>query len=91
MENGIRFKDPVCGMTVTPKSFHQLEHAGQRHYFCGAQCKARFEAHLQRYARADATPDFQSPVLQRWPLALRYGLPLALVTVLLLGLLLAAR
>ena len=50
MENFSVLKDPVCGMTVTHKSFHHLEQGGQSHYFCGAKCKARFAANLARYA-----------------------------------------
>jgi YHS domain-containing protein len=54
MENSTVIKDPVCGMTVTNRSFHHLEHAGQQHYFCGVKCKARFAADLLRYAGAAA-------------------------------------
>ncbi len=54
MENSTAIKDPVCGMTVTRRSFHHLEHAGQQHYFCGVKCKARFAADLLRYASAAA-------------------------------------
>jgi Cu+-exporting ATPase len=46
MENCSVLKDPVCGMTVTNKSFHHLEQDGQSHYFCGTKCKARFAANL---------------------------------------------
>jgi Cu+-exporting ATPase len=45
-------KDPVCGMTVTEKSFYHLERQGQTHYFCGPSCKARFAAHGLRTAEA---------------------------------------
>jgi Cu+-exporting ATPase len=58
MENCSVLKDPVCGMTVTNKSFHHLEQGGQSHYFCGAKCKARFAANLARYA----TPGVGEPV-----------------------------
>ncbi len=47
MENSTILKDPVCGMTVTAKSFHQLQQNGQTYYFCGALCKARFTAPTQ--------------------------------------------
>ncbi len=50
MENCTVLKDPVCGMTVTDKSFHQSEHMGQRYYFCGTKCKAKFAANMARYA-----------------------------------------
>ncbi|WP_341912659.1 heavy metal translocating P-type ATPase [Polaromonas sp. YR568] len=38
-------RDPVCGMTVTPASGHQLEHEGRSWYFCSAACLAKFAAH----------------------------------------------
>jgi Cu+-exporting ATPase len=44
MENCSVLKDPVCGMTVTNKSFYYLEQGGHSHYFCGSKCRARFAA-----------------------------------------------
>ena len=41
-------KDPICGMTVTDRSFHYLEQRGQIRYFCGPCCKARFATHGSR-------------------------------------------
>jgi P-type Cu+ transporter len=49
-----RLKDPVCGITVTPKSFHSLPHEGRVVYFCSASCKARFAAKPARFAPAMA-------------------------------------
>lgn len=44
--------DPVCGMTVDPlTSPHRAEHGGQAYWFCGAGCKASFEAEPERYLR----------------------------------------
>lgn len=56
MENSIALKDPVCGMAVTDKSFHQSEHMGQRFYFCGTKCKAKFAAHALRYGGEPGAP-----------------------------------
>ena len=42
-------KDPVCGMTVTPESKHQLVHDGRPFYFCSAGCKTKFAADPQKY------------------------------------------
>jgi YHS domain-containing protein len=53
---GTGLRDPVCGMTVTPKSFHSLEHGGQRIYFCGVGCKARFAARPDRFRLGAALP-----------------------------------
>jgi P-type Cu+ transporter len=47
-----RLKDPVCGMAVTPKSVHSLQHEGRAVYFCSARCKARFVAEPARFASA---------------------------------------
>ena len=44
--------DPVCGMTVPTDSPHHAVHAGHRHAFCSAGCKAKFVADPQRYANA---------------------------------------
>jgi Cu+-exporting ATPase len=42
--------DPVCGMTVTEKSPHQLMHGGVTVYFCCAGCKDKFAANRGKYA-----------------------------------------
>ena len=45
-------KDPVCGMTVTEQSEHQLEHIGKRYYFCSAGCKSKFDANPSQFTTA---------------------------------------
>ena len=42
--------DPVCGMTVTTRSEHHVEHAGRPYYFCSAKCLSKFVAEPARYA-----------------------------------------
>jgi Cu+-exporting ATPase len=42
-------KDPVCGMTVTDKSFYHVEQQGQTYYFCGAKCRSRFASDGMRH------------------------------------------
>ena len=42
-------KDPVCGMTVTPKSPHRLEYAGETYLFCCAGCLTKFQQDPQKY------------------------------------------
>ncbi len=42
-------KDPVCGMTVTTASGHQLEHEGRSWYFCSAGCLGKFVANPSAY------------------------------------------
>ena len=42
--------DPVCGMSVDPaRAAHSCEHQGQTYHFCGAGCRAKFEAAPDRY------------------------------------------
>ena len=42
--------DPVCGMTVSVAGARETAvHEGQTYYFCGAGCRARFEADPARY------------------------------------------
>ncbi len=42
--------DPVCGMTVDPKTAtHKAEHKGQSYYFCAAGCKTKFVANPAKY------------------------------------------
>ncbi len=49
-------KDPVCGMTVTTRSTHVLQHEGEPVYFCSAGCKSKFEADPAKYAKRGAQP-----------------------------------
>lgn len=42
-------KDPVCGMTVTEQSPHNLEHKGHPYYFCSAKCQGEFAANPLQY------------------------------------------
>jgi Cu+-exporting ATPase len=45
-----KHKDPVCGMMVLPsKAAGSAEHDGERYYFCGKGCLAKFEADPQKY------------------------------------------
>jgi Cu+-exporting ATPase len=50
-EDGARFVDPVCGMTVKPSSPHRAEHAGTTYYFCCAGCRTKFVADPQKYLK----------------------------------------
>ena len=47
---GDSLKDPVCGMAVTARSEHHVEHAGRSYYFCSAKCLTKFVAEPARYA-----------------------------------------
>jgi P-type Cu+ transporter len=48
--------DPVCGMTVDPRSTpHRHSHAGRDYHFCSAGCRGKFAAEPDRYV-AGAAP-----------------------------------
>ena len=49
-------KDPVCGMTVTDRSAHHVEHAGRPYYFCSAKCLTKFIAEPAKYAGDAVAP-----------------------------------
>ncbi len=51
-------KDPVCGMSVDRfKTAHRSKFGGRTFFFCGAGCKARFDAEPEAFARKPAMPD----------------------------------
>jgi Cu+-exporting ATPase len=46
-------KDPVCGMTVDPKTAAgKSEHRGQTYYFCSPGCKRAFDKEPEKYVSA---------------------------------------
>ena len=55
--------DPVCGMSVDPKTTkHHAEHAGHIYHFCSAGCREKFNADPQRYLDDTAgEPDEAAP------------------------------
>ncbi len=47
------FKDPICGMDVTPESAAgKSEYNGQTYYFCSLGCKKAFDKEPEKYAKA---------------------------------------
>lgn len=43
-------KDPVCGMSVDPKTAaFKSEHNGKRYFFCSANCKQQFDQDPNQY------------------------------------------
>jgi xanthine dehydrogenase accessory factor len=47
--------DPVCGMTVDPRTtHHRADHQGVTYYFCAAGCQQQFEADPSRYLPTSA-------------------------------------
>ena len=53
MTHGNDAIDPVCGMTVDPKTSElRSEYQGTHYYFCGAGCKKAFDASPEHYLHA---------------------------------------
>jgi Cu+-exporting ATPase len=50
-------RDPVCGMTVdAAKAAGATEYQGEKYYFCGASCLAKFKADPSRYLQRSEPP-----------------------------------
>jgi YHS domain-containing protein len=87
MESNCVLKDPVCGMTVTDKSFHHLERQGQNYFFCGTKCKIRFANQSDRYAgQGPAQPSQQENAPTPWTPARLLSAGLLLIALVSLGL-----
>lgn len=47
-------RDPVCGMTVDPKTAAgSVKHNGKTYYFCSAGCQRQFEANPGNFTKDD--------------------------------------
>ncbi|MFV0299074.1 MAG: HAD-IC family P-type ATPase, partial [Hyphomicrobiaceae bacterium] len=56
-------KDPVCGMTVDPKTAkHSHEHGGTTYYFCCNGCREKFAASPARYLEGGEAADGEQGV-----------------------------
>ena len=50
-------RDPVCGMTVDPKTTpHHADHAGKAFHFCSAGCRTKFVADPAKYLQPAPAP-----------------------------------
>ncbi|OOG42024.1 heavy metal translocating P-type ATPase [Rhodanobacter sp. C05] len=55
-------KDPVCGMTVDPRTAkHHAEHDGRPYHFCSARCREKFVAEPSAYLEGRAAPSPAAP------------------------------
>jgi YHS domain-containing protein len=55
-------KDPVCGMSVDPKSAATTStHQGKQYSFCSQTCKETFDKNPQRYAQSAAQSGKENP------------------------------
>ncbi|HEX8168609.1 MAG TPA: heavy metal translocating P-type ATPase [Beijerinckiaceae bacterium] len=60
---GHRVKDPVCGMSVDPRTAkHRAEHDGQPYFFCSAGCRTKFLREPRRYLDPTAASAKVEPV-----------------------------
>ena len=51
------YKDPVCGMDVTPENAAgKFEYQGTTYYFCSPGCRRSFEKDPERYLAPDYKP-----------------------------------
>lgn len=54
LAEGLSEIDPVCGMSLDgDRVMDRFEHAGQVHFFCGENCRRRFEATPAQFAGGD--------------------------------------
>jgi Cu+-exporting ATPase len=58
MNSTTAVKDPVCGMDIeTATSTGRTEHKGQTYYFCGSNCKEKFDLNPEQYlGKSAGTP-----------------------------------
>jgi Cu+-exporting ATPase len=58
MNSTTAVKDPVCGMDIeTATSAGRTEHKGQTYYFCGSNCKEKFDLNPEQYlGKSAGTP-----------------------------------
>ena len=62
MMNKTVVKDPVCGMDVeVSRSAEHSEEQGKTYYFCGSDCKDRFDLNPEQYiGKAGGAPETRS-------------------------------
>jgi Cu+-exporting ATPase len=64
--------DPVCGMTVDPRTAqHRLDHAGVTYFFCNPRCREAFAADPERYLRPEGRPGHRAATEPTRPAAVR--------------------
>ena len=58
-----RQRDPVCGMSVDPRTTpHRQQHAGRPYFFCSAGCQSKFSDNPTKYlARSELTAPPAAP------------------------------
>lgn len=49
-------KDPVCGMSVSEDSAHNVHHLGEDYYFCSAGCRNKFVDNPDKYLHSTEEP-----------------------------------
>lgn len=61
-------KDPVCGMTVDPRTPHQAVHAGRTYHFCSGKCRERFVAEPEQFLSPPARPTSSDGAIYTCPM-----------------------
>ncbi|HEX9568206.1 MAG TPA: YHS domain-containing protein, partial [Rhodospirillales bacterium] len=68
-------KDPVCGMSVDPKtSRHRYDYQGQAFYFCCGGCLDKFKADPDSYLKPTKAPAASAKATV--PAGIRYTCPM---------------
>ena len=49
--------DPVCGMTVDPKTSRKSDYRGTTYYFCSAGCMREFDKNPEKYIHKSEKSD----------------------------------
>jgi len=69
---GVGVVDPVCGMTVDPKtSKHRSDYGGVTYHFCSAGCRTKFAAAPEQYlkkATVESAPDVPEGTVYTCPM-----------------------
>ena len=56
-------RDPVCGMTVDPKTTaHRADHAGKIYFFCSGRCREKFTADPAKFVSDAPAPAIRAKV-----------------------------
>jgi P-type Cu+ transporter len=67
--SGNAVTDPVCGMTVDPRTAkHSHTYDGRSYYFCSGKCREKFVANPEQYVNPrSGSPDPETVQSAAWP------------------------
>ncbi|MBW2134043.1 MAG: heavy metal translocating P-type ATPase [Deltaproteobacteria bacterium] len=58
--NPVNYRDPVCGMQVSPDSHHRLTYESQEYLFCCAHCLKKFQVNPSQYLDLETSKETTS-------------------------------